>query len=89
MMLASNIVANLKVFRIILILLGGTDFVKVHVYIFHYAMFPYLYKCDDCGKLATRVNSIIIDDVHPSLSTPRERKIITLTSVGIEPATFG
>ena len=49
--------------------------------------FQTMYKCDDCGKLATRVYSVIIDEVHPSFSTPGERNIITLTSVGIEPAT--
>ena len=26
-----------------------------------------MYECDDCGKLATRVYSIIIDDVYPSV----------------------
>ena len=33
--------------------------------------------------------NLFIDEVLPSLSTPGERKIITLTSVGFEPATFG
>ena len=47
-----------------------------------------IYKYD-CEKLATRVYSIIIDEVHPSLTIRRERKIIPLTLVGIEPVTFG
>ena len=34
-------------------------------------------------SVATRVYSIFIDEVLPSFSTPGERKIITLASVGI------
>ena len=43
-----------------------------------------MFKCNDCGNIATRVYSVFIesDEVLPSFSTPGERKIISLSSVG-------
>ena len=36
-----------------------------------------------------RWSKLILDEVLPSFATLGERKVITPTSVGIEPATFG
>ena len=35
-----------------------------------------IFKCNDCGNIATRVYSMFIDEVLPSFSTLGERKII-------------
>ena len=48
-----------------------------------------IYKCNNCGNIATWIYSILIDEVLPSFATPGERKIITLALVGFEPAAFG
>ena len=41
------------------------------------------------GVLQLRYIQCLIDEVLPSFSTPGERKIITLTSVGFELEAFG